>query len=158
MPLSLYRPMGTKGIHWFCDKCDGKVEEMLKDVAALKRKQNEIDSELDEVKERMETIEKKIDGAVQGKDLNKVREELDAALQQFEVRMQKVEKEEKNINGNGLTEEVERVIDQRVHTVEDRVDNMRRVLVQRIEDEKGRRERRNREKKNVSCNSSYGRV
>ena len=149
MPLSLYRAMGTKGIHWFCDKCDGKVGEMLKDFVALKRKQNEIDAELDEVKEMMETIEKKIDGAVQGKDLNKIREELDAALQQFEVRMQKVEKEEKNINGNGLTEEVERVIDQRVHTVEDRVDNMRRVLVQRIEDEKGRRERDEIEKRRM---------
>ena len=150
MPLSLYRAMDTRGIHWFCDKCDGKVGEMLKDLVAIKRKQDEIDAELGEVKERMEIIEKKIDGAVQGNDLNKVREELDAALQKFEHRMQKVEMEEKNINENGLKEDVERVINQRVHTVEDRVDNMRRVLMQRIEDEKGRREREEIEKRRTS--------
>ncbi len=89
MPLSLYRAMDTRGIHWFCEKCDGKVGEMLKDLVAIKRKQEEMDAELGEVKERMEIIEKKIDGAVQGRDLNKVREELDEALLNFEQRMSK---------------------------------------------------------------------
>jgi len=98
----------------------------------------------------MEIIEKKIDGAVQGRDLNKVREELDEALLKFEQRMQKVEMEEKKIDENGLKEEVERVINQRVNKVEDCVDNMRRVLVQRIQDDKGRREREEIEKRRMS--------
>ena len=164
MPASLYQTVEMKGIHWFCDRCDGKFSEILRDLVAIKNKQGELSNELQviklkaeeankisgEVKERVDKMELKVESCVKSLELNRVREEVDTALVQFEQRMQKLETECRTGNGNKVTVEVERVFEQRVHTVEDRVDNMRRVFMQRIEDEKGRREREEIEKRKTS--------
>ena len=155
MPASLYQAVEMKGIHWFCDRCDGKFSEILRDLVAIKNKQDEISNELQiiklkaeeaykisgEVKERVEKMETKIDNCAKSSELNKVREEVDTALVHFEQRMQKIETECQTSNGSKVTEEVEKIIDERVHSVEDRVDNLRMVIVQKFQEDKSRVEK-----------------
>ena len=60
MPSSLYQAMETKGVHWFCDRCDNKFGEILKDFVMLKSKQEEFGRELQGVKQTQEKFQHEI--------------------------------------------------------------------------------------------------
>ena len=60
MPSSLYQFMETKGLHWFCDKCDDKIGKILKDFVMLKNKQEEFGRELQGFKQTQEKFKNDI--------------------------------------------------------------------------------------------------
>ena len=57
---SQYKAMEAKGVHWFCDKCDEKFGEVLKDFVMLKSKQEEFGRELQGVKQMQEKFKNEV--------------------------------------------------------------------------------------------------